>query len=199
LGLRILQVGRADLAVDKQILKSGGRVSSRMGNENSMSRVFVNALAAILAIMCLVAIALWVRGRSVDDEAYFNVNSHLAIAGSFPNHLDLIFYRQANYHGPVVRILAGDKHVPAKPEYCSFRMNVNAWRLEIGTPWWVLLVFGLMIPALGISRAIERRRKVRRGLCGQCGYDLRATPGRCSECGAVALDSNSGNPAGIPF
>ena len=55
---------------------------------------------------------------------------------------------------------------------------------------WVLLV-GLALPA---GRALyarcerlgqfwKQRRYGRAGLCTRCGYDLRATPGRCPECG----------------
>ena len=42
-------------------------------------------------------------------------------------------------------------------------------------------------PAILLSIVVNRRLKRRSGLCAKCGYDLRATPDRCPECGAVPL------------
>jgi hypothetical protein len=55
-------------------------------------------------------------------------------------------------------------------------------------PAWPPLVC-LMLAALWAVLVMRRRRRARRAgrRCVQCGYDLRATPQRCPECGSVPV------------
>ena len=46
--------------------------------------------------------------------------------------------------------------------------------------WFVCGVFSLLLVGM-----LLRRRTSRPGACAHCGYDLRATPDRCPECGTV--------------
>jgi hypothetical protein len=38
-----------------------------------------------------------------------------------------------------------------------------------------------------LRRGKQRAAKARAGFCIKCGYDLRASPGRCPECGTIRL------------
>ena len=62
----------------------------------------------------------------------------------------------------------------------STQATLTADLRVIGVPYWAMFAV-----AAGLSRHFwrKRHRAYRVGLCGECGYDLRATPGRCPECG----------------
>jgi hypothetical protein len=56
------------------------------------------------------------------------------------------------------------------------RLWLPAWFLALGT---------MVAPSLWLWRYVQRRRARGMNLCRNCGYDLRASPERCPECGTV--------------
>ena len=51
-------------------------------------------------------------------------------------------------------------------------------------PFWAVFIVTLTLPLSVLHRRLRERRWLREGRCRACGYDLRATPGGCPECGA---------------
>ena len=58
------------------------------------------------------------------------------------------------------------------------------WGLSLPT-WFLAALLGIA-PAVRLMFRRRRRTRLGAGLCPGCGYDLRATPGRCPECGHAA-------------
>jgi hypothetical protein len=66
--------------------------------------------------------------------------------------------------------------------------NAGVWARSVTLPTWaavILLVAAPTFVGLRIWRAAIARRRRNENLCPACGYHLRATPGRCPECGTI--------------
>jgi hypothetical protein len=89
-------------------------------------------------------------------------------------------------------VCAGVLHVrfrrllPAVDEYIFMhRPSPPPAFVEYTIPGW-MLILSVAIPLAVALRVAYRRRQPAAGHCRHCGYDLRATPERCPECGQVA-------------
>jgi len=79
------------------------------------------------------------------------------------------------------------------PTFTYFSFGGFGWLEDQGlravfAPAWFACLAAAGLPAWHIPRDRRRRRtdrRKKRGLCPTCGYDLRATPDQCPECGTA--------------
>jgi len=79
--------------------------------------------------------------------------------------------------------------IPALPTSQLVYAILPHWAIAIPLVCWIL--YRLFGPAA------ERQRRLRKGQCVNCGYDLRASEGRCPECGAEIAGRRVPEPAAV--
>jgi len=65
------------------------------------------------------------------------------------------------------------------------RFHTYGERYTLTWPIWLTAMFFGLLPGFRAWRVISPRRRRWEMRCDKCGYDLRATPDRCPECGTV--------------
>ena len=167
-----------------------------------MYRRLLNLLTALSLLLCVAVMALWVRSRTTYDVLeYQTADGKLYVVYSLYGDL---FLCKVNREPNLQYALVGFEYRSQPPwkEWVSWTASTpapfHAKRLmgigvirgqdfgKLVLAYWLLAAGFLILPAWRVSQNRRKQRLRRRGLCPGCGYDLRATPDRCPECGAAA-------------
>ena len=76
----------------------------------------------------------------------------------------------------------------------AIRGTAGVGRMSVLLPYWLLACVAAAASAGPLIMSFRLRRQSRRhaaGRCVRCGYDMRATPNRCTECGAPAHEKTA--------
>ncbi len=72
--------------------------------------------------------------------------------------------------------------------YVSWDNSRRSWpsiTRVLTVPSWAMLLMLLALPGAVAISSYRQKKRIKPGYCKTCGYDLRATPDRCPECGAT--------------
>jgi hypothetical protein len=70
----------------------------------------------------------------------------------------------------------------------GFALSNDDGKFAVSVPIWLCMLLTLSLPLARLTSRWRTIRRKRSSRCASCGYDLRATPERCPECGAVPPD-----------
>jgi hypothetical protein len=154
-------------------------------------------------VLCMATVAAWVRSYQAHDVALWSPASGRLLSistfrgGLFAGVMEPFFIdnwpthrAEAASSSPVDYAELGGPQ-DSTLHRLGFSLLQKFYPSEqryFACPYWFIMLLTAILPA---ARFVGWRRRARRlrmhpGLCRHCGYDCRATPDRCPECGRVA-------------
>jgi hypothetical protein len=172
---------------------------------NRLLRLIFN-LAAVASFICFLAVmVLWVRSYFYNENLHwFGDGRELSLRSShgefdgyrvWASHLhsptQFSFFRNPAKSNLDLRITVlkrdtGMKYFGPHLGFAFFHDPHPGYAdrfVEAMIPWWFFALLTAAWPAIHFWRWRKRRFASKPGCCANCGYDLRATPDRCPECG----------------
>ena len=156
----------------------------------------------VCLLVCLMTVIMWARGDSQIEGVRAGGEGYLWTLQFGGGEVSFVIKRDRDCHrrpievfhsaGPSpirgsARAVASDREwsvlgVSYRAEHRPLYWVVPAVFTrtnKVSVSYWVIF----LVTLVGHLLLFPRRKRVRAGYCAKCGYDLRATPGRCPECG----------------
>jgi hypothetical protein len=179
-------------------MRPGARAGQQPMKRNSR---MLSTLAIFALLPLATAVGIWVRSYRMADAWGWSWETGAVQAGVASGRLRV---------GRIL-LLDGSHYAPPSFAHARYRPGVDPPAIRLPAtlgnggfayehtsrpggfdsvvlllPFWFLTAAAAIPPAALLAALRGRRRRIereRRHLCPTCGYDLRATPGRCPECG----------------
>jgi hypothetical protein len=158
---------------------------------------WLKSIAVLLsALLCLTAVGLWIRSYLPRQLHVASNRGALVLVQSDCNDAAWETYTKNGYGviemtqwGDVYQHFLGFAHVSGTNGF------VGGFQ-AIAIPYWFIVLLTALGPVMVWRRRRQTLRRRQVGQCPGCGYDLRATPDRCPECGWKS-DRSRGLAAGF--
>jgi hypothetical protein len=140
-------------------------------------RWLFNFAAVVSLVLSAATVVMWVRSYNVGDYVRLGPNLYLSFARGYCRIVPEEWFFVGNY--PVVGSPIVNYPIDKVGDYPGTSATY--------VPLWLLTLFFLACAAVALRTNWLRPEP---GFCTVCGYDLRATPDRCPECGAIPPAAN---------
>jgi hypothetical protein len=176
------------------------------GYNAALKRRFSNFILRISTLLCIVFAVCWIRSLWRNDLVFFQRMQQSSTPSLMESHNEIwlasasgtfsfgwSIWRDSLPHprGQWTRIVRSQPTAKWNSLYLHATWRGNPfrtlWMSSVSVPYpLAVIVFSLPL----IARWLLNRRRKRSdamNLCRGCGYDLRATPERCPECGLIVV------------
>ena len=181
-----------------------------------LRRLAWNVLAAMSALLCVTTVLLWPRSYYFYDQIQWTGSTHAASVEYFAGRIEIQgfwvpgnserieepsgFSYSSDPVGPAPVYDLAESYGYTKCLGIAFRGDTLTGGYGppyhsclVVLPFWMLVVTLALLPAWR-TRTLVKRKRAGVNVCRSCGYDLRATPLRCPECGTIPAGNEKGTP-----
>lgn len=173
--------------------------AAKRGRLMDVKRRFFKLVAIVSLVLCLATTALWVRSYNRSGTLVCrlgDINGHFVLRhGRLGFFTSTISEFQLQQHIRLVRsgpVSPFGRNITDQPQWSlagfGYGRHVTDGIVAV-IPLLFLAAVTAACPVAWLWRTTREARRRRSGCCPTCGYDLRATPDRCPECGTATTEA----------